>query len=224
MKIKNLFSGVVTNERADMARALVRQGLAEALEPDTGDEKNAYLPAKCTASKPVVLWDVITRHKATGGGELAIQLVVNGASPLFYLGKPENVNKRQEWEGGGRWLSGLGRECPEEIVKLYKKQWKSNENLRAPVPDRNQPCPENEAEYWSQENLQCSSSSASHETEPARRISSWNTGGEVILPPILFEADGDSSEFLKIVCTHTRSREGRDGFPCYSYAGASQMS
>ena len=34
MKIRNLFSGVVTNERADIARALIRQGMAEASEPD----------------------------------------------------------------------------------------------------------------------------------------------------------------------------------------------
>ncbi len=132
MKIKNLFSGVVTNERADIARALVRQGMAEALEPDTGDAKNDYLPKPYTASNPVIFWDVITRHRADGKDELAISLVVNGRQPIFYQGKPENVNKRQEWDGGGRWLSGLGRECPEEVVKRYKKLWKSNDQLRAP--------------------------------------------------------------------------------------------
>lgn len=132
MKIKNLFSGIVTNERVDIARALIRQGMAEALEPDTGD--TPARPTHKPGSVGAPSWEVGTYElPVTGGHELRVVMKILGQT-YYYNGKPEDANARVTWDGGSRYLSGLGREIPATILDEYRRQYKSNSNIRGVSP------------------------------------------------------------------------------------------
>ena len=134
MKIKNLFTGVVSSERADIARALIRQGLCEALEPDAPEgEGVSKLPPKFNAATFVKLdpqWEVavLGDHDQK---VLAIRMTL-GSAVYSYSGQPKHANAKIEWDGGGRFVNGFGRAIPESILKLYTEQWNSNPNLRDP--------------------------------------------------------------------------------------------
>jgi len=69
-----------------------------------------------------------------------------GKTVAHYFGKPELINARKEWPGGGRYLNGFGCAVPDEIVREYAKVWKKNEDLRLPkeVLDPDNSCAENE--------------------------------------------------------------------------------
>jgi hypothetical protein len=136
VKIKNLFTGVVSNERADIARALIRQGLCEALEADTNapeGEGVSKLPPKFNAANFVKLdpaWEVtvLGDHDQK---VLAIRMTL-GRAVYNYTGQPEHANAKAVWDGGGRYVNGFGREIPESILKLYTEQWNDNPNHRDP--------------------------------------------------------------------------------------------
>jgi hypothetical protein len=136
VKIRNLFTGIVSSERADIARALIRQGLCEALEADTNapeGEGVSKLPPKFNAANFVKLdpaWEVtvLGDHDQK---VLAIRMTL-GSAVYSYTGKPEHANAKVVWDGGGRYVSGFGREIPGDILKLYTEQWNRNRNLRDP--------------------------------------------------------------------------------------------
>lgn len=136
MQIKNLFTGIVTNERADIARALIRQGLAEALNPKDLQEDAPAGPPKGykpgSAAQPH--WEVGTYPlPVSGGAELRIVMQILGQT-YFYNGHPDRADARATWDGGFRYLNGLGRAVPDDILAEYKRQWKSNSNIRGVSP------------------------------------------------------------------------------------------
>jgi hypothetical protein len=79
VKIKNLFTGVISNERADIARALIRQGLCESLEPDA--------PRKTADTAPRF------RVGETRTGYVALVMEILGRTE-FYSGAPNLLNEK----------------------------------------------------------------------------------------------------------------------------------
>jgi hypothetical protein len=131
VKIRNKFSGIVSSERADIAKAMIRQGMAEALEPEQQDTEPGKLPKYDPSRIPQPTWSVSIEGNVRK--ELCIRMELPGLVAL-YSGHPKNINSTVSWPGGQRWLSGFGRECPAEIATQYSRQWKDNEQLRAVVP------------------------------------------------------------------------------------------
>jgi hypothetical protein len=54
-----------------------------------------------------------------------------GRGFIHYFGHPQLVNAIHSWDGGQRYLSGFGRECPEEIRALYERNWNDHPECRA---------------------------------------------------------------------------------------------
>lgn len=159
MKIKNKFTGVVSNERADIARAMIRQGMAEALEPDTGDDgvvragnETYRLPQPGDYKPPKVEWSVVIVERSVGPKDavqtwriLAIQRaairqhVTGGFVDLQHCMLPPEFVHDKKYHTGERFCSAFGCPVPPEILESYKKQWKANEQLRAPYEGRPAP-------------------------------------------------------------------------------------
>jgi hypothetical protein len=127
MKIKNLFSGVVTNERADIARALIRQGMAEAVEPDNGD---SLLPKPGQFKlAPPRFW--VDKFKTLSGDEYLSIFMQVGSVIRRYSGSPTAVHNRRD-HTGREFCSALGFPVPQAIRDEYASAWKRNERLREP--------------------------------------------------------------------------------------------
>lgn len=126
MKIRILASGEIRHIDNSTGSALVSAGLAESLSAT--DDKPGRLPRAGDAVVPQPIWEVVVIKSAQP--VLAIRMTI-GTQDALYTGDPKKVNARVEWNGGGRFTNGFGREVPEEIAKQYAKQWKSNDHLRA---------------------------------------------------------------------------------------------
>jgi hypothetical protein len=158
MKIKNLFTGVVSTERGDIARALIRQGMCEALEPDTEAQKpsrtvapgvtvdgdgtvrqangDSYrLPKPGDAKPPQVVWAVDTLTHGRESTYVAIfRSVHRGAGlgdTLWCAFPPDSIHDRADHRGRP-FCSVFGCPIPADILTEYTKQWKSNSSLRMP--------------------------------------------------------------------------------------------
>ncbi len=145
VKIKNKFSGVVSSERADIARAMIRQGMAEALEPDTGESPSG-LPKPGDYRPPQRNWsiDLIAAFDLQDPVKkwLAIRCDFHN-SVTFCTAAPDAVHNRKTWDGKP-FCSSFGVCVPPEMLDQYRKQWKASPHLRAPLPERPS-CPENES-------------------------------------------------------------------------------
>lgn len=132
MQIKNLFSGIVTNERQDIARALIRQGMAEAVDPKELEmvarpgEQPYRIPKPGDFKMPEPKWlvDLHTRAQV-----LVIQMAILGQF-YFYSGDPSDANRTEKWNGQPRFINGFNRAIPQPILEEYKRRWKAEPNHR----------------------------------------------------------------------------------------------
>jgi hypothetical protein len=156
-RIKSLLNGEIQNVRGDIAREMIKLGVAEAIDPVEdqipprkvaadvtvdgdgtvhqigGDSYRLPKPGDAArAAQPQFEVIVANEYKSTQKF-LAIRMT-QGRTVVDYVGKPENANRRVTWEGGGRWLNGFGREIPAETVKEYARAYKANDNLRVAIP------------------------------------------------------------------------------------------
>lgn len=138
MRIRNKITGIESTERADIARALIRQGMCEEVPRDPSisiqDENRANLCAEIGAAKiPAPEWSVrmLDANDASnqGGRLLVIEMKLGGATFRF-AAPPDRANARREWDGGGVYLSGFGRAVPDSILKSYTRQWNENPEQR----------------------------------------------------------------------------------------------
>jgi hypothetical protein len=128
--IKSLLNGEVSNVRADIAREMIKLGVATALDPlDTSEGEGSRLPKYQPAVMPEPSWEVCVHNGAQGAKTLCIRMTLPNVT-VDYFGLPADANRRHEWRGGGRYLNGFGREVPADIVKLYTRQHKENPSLR----------------------------------------------------------------------------------------------
>jgi len=131
-RIKSNLTGEVSNVRGDIARELIKMGVATALEslgPDSPGE-GSRLPKP---TDPIVKlnpkWEVCVHTGREDGKTLCIRMCL-GNSVVDYFGSPDAANARREWKGGGRWLNGFGMAVPPEILKQYARSYKENPSLR----------------------------------------------------------------------------------------------
>jgi hypothetical protein len=127
MKIKNVITGVISNERADIARALIRQGLCEVIGGDEGDgtvtapsrmgHETYRLPKPGDAVIPQPEFAVL-EYSGAERTFLVIQLRI-GARVDLWSGDPKKIPARV-----GGWP------VPKEIAAEYKTQFKRFPALR----------------------------------------------------------------------------------------------
>jgi len=134
MKVRNVITGVVSTERADIAGALIRQGLCEELATDATSNPLEELRANQRATlspvpSPQPQWSVEIIEGVSANSYVAILLTI-GSEKRTYCGAPEDINRKRVWDGGCNYLNGLGFEVPDRIVKEYTAAWKSNPKLR----------------------------------------------------------------------------------------------
>lgn len=134
MKIRNKFTGVVSTERGDIARAMIRQGMCEEIKDgtvitDSGEEYRMPQPGDAHIS---LKWSVVTitdmANTILPTPYAAIQLEV-GKQFYRWSGNPKHANACRIWQGGQKYLNGLGRAIPEEILKQYVAVLKQNPEL-----------------------------------------------------------------------------------------------
>jgi len=115
----------VSNE---IGRVIVGTGLAEEVEtslfPKFGDFKI-----------PEPKWAVlVTRGSEAVDNPNPVKMLVIemrlADTIARFSGHPNIVNARREWQGGGVWLSGFGRECPKALVDEYRHEWERHPELR----------------------------------------------------------------------------------------------
>jgi len=118
-KIKSLLNGNISNVRGDIAREMVKMGVAEII----GEDPDGF-PRAGDAAIPPPEWSVCL---LTGSGfqELVIKCVV-GKATYYYSGLPKGLNDKEEWPGGFRYLNGFGREIPAHIVDEYTRAYAMN--------------------------------------------------------------------------------------------------
>ena len=144
MKIKNIFTGIVTNERADIARALIRQGMAEAVPVDAETEKRErFLAANPGAIPPggaaqsTYEWSVTLIPWATPLNAdykvLAIKLIAKPGGLFYSTLPPKQMNEEIVRDLSRRYRSGFPLAVPDYVLKLYRKQWDANEGYRMPA-------------------------------------------------------------------------------------------
>ncbi len=105
------------------------------MEPDTGESPSGLpKPGDYRPLEPV--WSIVTityRDGFCGPGKKILAIERNfGQQVSRYFGLPERVNAQVQWQGGGRFLNGFGCAVPDEIAKVYARQWKKNKDLRLP--------------------------------------------------------------------------------------------
>jgi hypothetical protein len=137
-RVKSLLNGEVSNVRGDIAREMIKLGVAEALDslgPDTG-ENTSKLPKYNPTAVQEPSWEVTVHQGAQGAKVLVIRMTLNNGT-YDYAGLPKDANRRREWPGGGLYLSGFGRAVPKEILKQYEKSYDANSELRGETLVRN---------------------------------------------------------------------------------------
>jgi hypothetical protein len=126
VKIKSKLNGEVSNVRADIAREMVKLGVAELLEPDTGSdgivapngEPPYRLPKPGDTPNPSPHFFVGVHE----GRYVSIFLKI-GNVERRYSGDPRYIHNRKD-HAGREFCSSLGFPVPVEIQKEYLKAWK----------------------------------------------------------------------------------------------------
>lgn len=139
MRIKNLITGVVSTERADIAKALIRQGLCQAVESDgtiePPGEPPYRLPRPGDFKAAAAKWAVMV-YESTGEVDARKFLVIKLEflnQVIFYAGAPDAIRQIG------------GQTPPKEIVAKYKRQWEANPDLRDQYALASEgPCAENQ--------------------------------------------------------------------------------
>lgn len=114
MQIKSKLNGETSHVRPDIARELVKMGVAEIVR----------LPRPGDAPKPVPAWAIVDYH-----GFLAIEMrlgTVGGKHTgrvQYYLGSPDSVNNRKD-HAGNTFCTAFGWHVPDDVVDKYKRACK----------------------------------------------------------------------------------------------------
>jgi len=124
MKVKNLFTGIISTERADIALALIRQGLCARVDVDPTAPGGGKMPAP--------QWTVEIIKGFQNQDYLAIRFR-QGSRDETYSGAPLELTAR-----------AFGREVPEAVAKEYAQQWLASPELRKFLDRQTGPHPENE--------------------------------------------------------------------------------
>lgn len=114
-----------------------KQGLNEHINPHDGNLLiNAGFAVEIPATRAdlsppqpnIETWKVqrLTTIEGPETGPLAILRLIDGKPQGIYTGNPAHVNARVEWDGGGRFTSGLGVEVPGNLAATYHKIWNAN--------------------------------------------------------------------------------------------------
>ncbi len=143
-RIKSLLNGEVNNVRGDIARELIRMGVAEALDTIeevtrkgqisvstdgtvAPDGEAAYRLPRYGDHKPAVPRFYVDLYE---GKYVSIFLEIGGVI-RHYRGDPDCIHNRRD-HTGREFCSALGFPVPVEIQKEYLRQWKKNSSLRDP--------------------------------------------------------------------------------------------
>lgn len=128
MRIRYLNNGNFDHVDRNVGQSLIRAGIAEEVsETKPGQSSLDALREHQRAMNPPAppdqpRWSV----EYLGLVQKAWFVVLRvGAYAVKFGGDPKLVNARRTWEGGGMWLSGFGRECPESVVKEYAARYKN---------------------------------------------------------------------------------------------------
>jgi hypothetical protein len=129
MKIRSKLTGEISNCRGDIAKEMVKLGVAEFVEGAIENRPNK-LPRPGDWKAPEPQWKVGVKRRADDVEILGIFLQV-GAQQMAYYGPPAHVNAKVRSKGGTEsFFSGFGRECPFSIVAEYERRWYADESLR----------------------------------------------------------------------------------------------
>jgi hypothetical protein len=112
MRVKNLITGVESTERADIAQALIRQGMCERVNDGSvtpAGEDSFRLPRPGDFVMPAPKWCVTETPLAYCA--ISFELLGNR---IFYTGRPDLISPR----------AFLGREAPKEILEQYKQAYR----------------------------------------------------------------------------------------------------
>jgi hypothetical protein len=137
--IKSKINGNVSNVRGDIAREMIKMGVAEEVQ---GEGVEAPL---IRSNEPVPIperkWEIRLLREMRPEPVLAIQMT-QAATLIQYIGPPDLLTAKLRWDGGWKWRNGFGCEVPEGIRAEYTKRWTENQHLRGPydpnpsVPDK----------------------------------------------------------------------------------------
>lgn len=120
MRVRNTITGIESNERKDIAQALMRQGLCEVVG-ESPDEAKARLPKYGDAN--VTLAFSVGHYE---GRYAAIFLKVLGMTRR-YTGDPRFIHNKRNHDGTP-FCGSLGYLVPVEIQKQYLALWASSEH------------------------------------------------------------------------------------------------
>jgi hypothetical protein len=135
--IKSKINGAVSNVRGDIAREMIKLGIAEEVQ---GEGVEAPL---IRSNEPVPVperkWEIRLLRETRPEPVLAIEMR-QGPTLIQYIGPPDVLTAVRKWDGGQRWLHGFGVSVPEGIAAEYTKRWQGNPHLRGPYdPNPNEP-------------------------------------------------------------------------------------
>jgi hypothetical protein len=153
-RIKSTLTGEVSNVRGDIARELIKMGVATAIDPlELADMPAPGKPKYKAAAPPEPSWDVTTIKRATRGNdggeypELVIRMEIIG-QVYNWSGQPKYANAVARWDGGQRYLSGFGRPVPDEVLARYEHLWKKNPQWRGPYGETKEETSANTKNYF----------------------------------------------------------------------------
>jgi hypothetical protein len=138
-RIKSLLNGEISNVRGDIAREMIKLGVAEAIDNvDAPESAGPRLPKWRPAIKPNFVWsiDLIWADSAHTQQWIAIRRDMphgNLVDTSYCVAHPESVHNMKD-HTGAPFCSAFGCRVPEEILEQYRTRWKRNEHQRAAVP------------------------------------------------------------------------------------------
>jgi hypothetical protein len=139
-RIKSLLNGEVSNVRGDIARELVRMGVAEPID-SLEEVQQARLPKPGPIKPLQVNWSIeyvssgiVVSSAAPAIKWLAIRrdTVRGNMTDTSYCLLPPNVVHDRTNHNGDPFCSAFGVAVPKEILDEYRQLWKSNPQSRAP--------------------------------------------------------------------------------------------